>query len=64
MKRAPFAAVALNVITAPIAQTDPEPGGPGRNRNSGPCGANATSVRAQAAITQIARLLKLGLFNT
>jgi hypothetical protein len=61
MKRAPFAAVALNVMTAPIAQTDPEPGGPGWNRNNGPCDANGTSVRAQAAITQIARLLKLGL---
>jgi hypothetical protein len=64
MKRARIAAVALNVVTAPIAQTDLETGRPGWNRNSGPCDANGTSVRAQAAITQIARLLKLGLFNT
>jgi hypothetical protein len=48
MKRARIAAVALNVITVPIAQTGPEPRGPGWNRNNGPCDANDTSTAAGA----------------
>lgn len=45
MKRALIAAVALGIITAPIAQADPERGGPGWYGNNGPCNANDTSAK-------------------